>query len=203
MKNRLIIVEGPQGTGKTSLTNYLRDNIASSNLYRLAGQKDKTLTGKKYSEIMYKALLDYLERMQIVPMTILFDRTFFSEEVYARLGYKEYSFSDIYEKLVKKLNDLNYDIYFLSLYLEDEKLYEARLARERHHNYQAFSIENSSNQQRVYKELGEEIIKKYNNIKVFRIAMDNFEKAYKEINEILDIEPKTKPVPTASIESNI
>ena len=78
MKNRLIIVEGPQGTGKTSLTNYLRDNIASSNLYRLAGQKDKTLTGKKYSEIMYKALLDYLERMQIVPMTILFDRTFFS-----------------------------------------------------------------------------------------------------------------------------
>ena len=203
MKNRLIIVEGPQGTGKTSLTNYLRDNIASSNLYRLAGQKDKTLTGKKYSEIMYKALLDYLERMQIVPMTILFDRTFFSEEVYARLGYKEYSFSDIYEKLVKKLNDLNYDIYFLSLYLEDEKLYEARLARERHHNYQAFSIENSSNQQRVYKELGEEIIKKYNNIKIFRIAMDNFEKAYKEINEILDIEPKTKPVPTASIESNI
>lgn len=203
MKNRLIIVEGPQGTGKTSLTNYLRDNIASSNLYRLAGQKDKTLTGKKYSEIMYKALLDYLERMQIVPMTILFDRTFFSEEVYARLGYKEYSFSDIYEKLVKKLNDLNYDIYFLSLYLEDEKLYEARLARERHHNYQAFSIENSSNQQRVYKELGEEIIKKYNNIKVFRIAMDNFEKAYKEINEILDIEPKTKPVPTASMESNI
>ena len=88
MKNRLIIVEGPQGTGKTSLTNYLRDNIASSNLYRLSGQKDKTLTGKKYSEIMYKALLDYLERMQIVPMTILFDRTFFSEEVYARLGYK-------------------------------------------------------------------------------------------------------------------
>ena len=174
-----------------------------SNLYRLSGQKDKTLTGKKYSEIMYKALLDYLERMQIVPMTILFDRTFFSEEVYARLGYKEYSFSDIYEKLVKKLNDLNYDIYFLSLYLEDEKLYEARLARERHHNYQAFSTENSSNQQRVYKELGEEIIKKYNNIKVFRIAMDNFEKAYKEINEILDIEPKTKPVPTASIESNI
>ena len=151
MRNRLIIVEGPQGTGKTSLTNYLRDNIASSNLYRLSGQKDKTLTGKKYSEIMYKALLDYLERMQLVPITILFDRTFFSEEVYARLGYKEYSFTDVYENILKRLNDLNYDIYFLSLYLEDEKLYEARLARETHHNYQAFSIANSSNQQRVYK----------------------------------------------------
>ncbi len=38
MQNRMIIVEDPQGTGKTTLTNYLRDNIASSNLYRLSGQ---------------------------------------------------------------------------------------------------------------------------------------------------------------------
>jgi len=198
MKNKLIIVEGPQGTGKTSLTNYLRDNIASSNLYRLSGQKDKTETGKKISEKMYVALLDYLEQMQDVPMTILFDRTFFTEEVYARLGYKDYSFTDVYEKLVDKLAKLSYDIYLVSLYLEDEKLYEARLARERHHNYQAFSVENSSNQQRTYKELGEELSKKYDNIKIIRIAMDNFEKAYKEIDELFDIESKTQPKPTST-----
>ena len=34
---RLIIVEGPQGVGKTTLANYLRDNIVGSNLYRLSG----------------------------------------------------------------------------------------------------------------------------------------------------------------------
>ena len=46
MKSKLIIVEGPQGTGKTTLTNYLRENLASSNLYRLSGQKDKSEKGK-------------------------------------------------------------------------------------------------------------------------------------------------------------
>ena len=47
--NRLIIIEGPQGTGKSTLANYLRDTVASSNLYRLSGQKDKTATGKEIS----------------------------------------------------------------------------------------------------------------------------------------------------------
>ena len=51
MKNRLIIVEGPQGTGKTNLTNFLRENIPSSNLYRLSGQKDKTLKRFSYEQI--------------------------------------------------------------------------------------------------------------------------------------------------------
>ena len=63
-KNRMIIVEGPQGTGKTTLTNYLHDNIPGSNLYRLSGQKDKTLTGKKKSKKMYFALLDYLKEIE-------------------------------------------------------------------------------------------------------------------------------------------
>lgn len=44
---KCIIVEGPQGCGKTSLTNYLRDNIAASNLYRLTGNKDKQKLVKK------------------------------------------------------------------------------------------------------------------------------------------------------------
>ena len=88
-KNRLIIIEGPQGTGKTTLANYLRENIPSSNLYRLSGQKDKSKTGKLISKKMYLALLSYLKQMQDIPMDIIFDRTFFTEEVYARLGYKD------------------------------------------------------------------------------------------------------------------
>lgn len=76
-KNRIIIIEGPQGTGKTTLANYLRENIAASNLYRLSGQKDKSATGKKLSKKMYLALIDYLLNMEIVPMDLIFDRTFF------------------------------------------------------------------------------------------------------------------------------
>ena len=95
-RNRIIIVDGPQGTGKTTLANFLRENIDGANLYRLSGQKEKSVRGKKYSIIMYEALLEYMKQMQSVPMDLIFDRTFFTEEVYARLGYKEYSFTEEY-----------------------------------------------------------------------------------------------------------
>lgn len=182
---KLIIVEGPQGTGKTTLTNYLRDNLPAINLYRLQGQKDKTLTGKEVSTKMYDYLLNYMEQMQNVEMDLLFDRTFFTEEIYARLGYKEYSFTDVYNTLIERLNNLNYDIYLISLYLEDTNIYEQRLARE-HHNYQSFSIQNSVDQQNAYKQLTDEL-KDYKNIKVIRLAMDNFDKAYQKIDELFEI----------------
>lgn len=184
-KSKIIIVEGPQGTGKTTLTNYLRDNMSGSNLYRLSGQKDKTLTGKEYSKKMYMALLEYLEKMQDIPMDLIFDRTFFSEEVYARLGYKEYSFTDIYDKLIEKLLLLNYDIYFIVLYLEDTSLFKKRLEREGHHNYQEFSIDNSVNQQNTYLSMAEEL--KNTKINIIKLSMDNFDMAYEKINEILNI----------------
>ena len=36
-----------------------------------------------------------------IGINLLFDRTFFTEENYCRLGKKEYSFSDVYEKLLE------------------------------------------------------------------------------------------------------
>ena len=113
-ENRLIIIEGPQGTGKTTLANYLRENIKGSNLYRLSGQKDKTTDGKEYSIKMYQSLIKYLYRMQDIPMDLIFDRTFITEEVYARLGYKDYQFTDTYQKLVYDLSKLKYDIHYFS-----------------------------------------------------------------------------------------
>jgi len=184
-KNRIIIVEGPQGTGKTTLTNYLRDNIAGSNLYRLSGQKDKTMSGKKISESMYIALLEYLKKMEVAPMDLIFDRTFFTEEVYARLGYKEYSFTDVYHFLVKDLCSLDYDITLILLYLKDTQLYRKRLERESHHNYQSFSTQNSVDQQNCYMDLGKEL--EGCSIDVFPLAMDNFEEAYSLLNRKLHI----------------
>lgn len=182
--NKLIIIEGPQGTGKTTLANYLRENMSGSNLYRLSGQKDKTVTGKQYSEKMYNVLLDYLEKMEEVPMDLIFDRTFFTEEVYTRLGYKEYEKFEPYQNLVDKFKKLKFDIYYFSLYLEDVQLFEKRLKRE-HHNYQAFSLENSVNQQNIYKNIAEEL--KSEGINVYEIAIDDPEKSYDQITKILNL----------------
>ena len=186
-KSKLIIVEGPQGTGKTTLTNYLRDNMPGSNLYRLSGQKDKSANGRDYSVLMYSAgLMNYLDVMQNVKMDLIFDRTFITEEVYARLGYKDYSFTEVYKRLLERLVELDYDIYYFSLFLKQISLFEKRLQRDSHHNYQAFSLENSLNQQNTYIEVSDEL-KEYDRINVYDIAMDDFDESYEKIGKILKL----------------
>ena len=180
MKNRgnIIIIEGPQGVGKSTMANFLRDNLASSNLYRLTGIKDKTKTGYNKNKRMYLNLLNYMEELEDTELNLIFDRTFFTEQVYCLLGFKEYKFDDVYERLVQKLNALDFNIYYVVLYLNDTSIYEKRLKRQ-HHQYQAFSIESSVNQQNTYLKLADNL--NAANINVLKIATDNYEKAYNEL----------------------
>lgn len=180
MKNRgnIIIIEGPQGVGKSTMANFLRDNLASSNLYRLTGIKDKTKTGYDKNKRMYLNLLNYMEELEDTELNLIFDRTFFTEQVYCILGFKDYRFDDVYERLVQKLNALDFNIYYVVLYLEDTSIYEKRLKRQ-HHQYQAFSIESSVNQQNTYLKLADNL--KAANINILKIATDNYEKAYNEL----------------------
>lgn len=180
MKNRgnIIIIEGPQGVGKSTMANFLRDNLASSNLYRLTGIKDKTKTGYDKNKRMYLNLLNYMEELEDTELNLIFDRTFFTEQVYCLLGFKEYKFDDVYERLIQKLNALDFNIYYVVLYLNDTSIYEKRLKRQ-HHQYQAFSIESSVNQQNTYLKLADNL--KEANINVLKIATDNYEKAYNEL----------------------
>ena len=180
MNNRgnIIIIEGPQGVGKSTMANFLRDNLASSNLYRLTGIKDKTISGLEKNKNMYLGLINYMESLEETELNLIFDRTFFTEQVYSKLGYKEYNFDEIYNRLLKKLNDLEYNIYFVVLYLKDTNLYEDRLIRQ-HHQYQKFSLKNSIDQQNAYIDLIDNI--KYKNIHKIKIATDDYKKAYKKL----------------------
>ena len=56
-RSKVIIVEGPQGAGKTTLTNRLRELIISTNLIRMSGVKDKTEAGKEKSITVHKQQL--------------------------------------------------------------------------------------------------------------------------------------------------
>ena len=127
--SKIIIVEGPQGAGKTTITDYIRKAIPYTNLYRLSGTADTTKKGKEKAKEMYEDLIDYIEKLQNKSINLIFDRTFFTEEVYCRLGFKEYSFTDVYNKLLDRLAKMDFDIYYITLYLRNEDEYVTRLDR--------------------------------------------------------------------------
>ena len=56
--SKLIVIEGPQGAGKTTVTDFIRHKIPYTNLYRLNGTSDSSPTGKEKSKEMYNDLVD-------------------------------------------------------------------------------------------------------------------------------------------------
>lgn len=187
-KTKLIIVEGAQGAGKTTITDYLRYVLKHTNLYRLSGISDATPTGLEKNKKMYRDLLDYMKKLENLDINLLFDRTFFTEECYCRLGKKEYSFTEVYEQLLEDFSKLDFDIYYITLYLEDENEYENRLKREGKVEpaYAKFSAENSIMQQREYLKMADEIQEKCPNIKVFKVENGkDLEATKSELMEIL------------------
>ena len=184
--SKLIVVEGAQGAGKTTITDFLRHSLSYTNLYRLCGTSDSTKTGLKKATDMYETLLDYVEKLENLSINLVFDRTFFTEENYCRLGKKEYSFTEEYNKLLERFSKLDFEIYYITLYLEDENLYNERLKRAQKAVFKnsAFGVENSIEQQRVYLEMAKEIKEKYPNINVINVKSDRqLEEVKQEIRE--------------------
>lgn len=173
--SKLIIVEGPQGVGKTTITDFIRNSIPYTNLYRLSGTRDATAYGKVKAKKMYEDLINYIKDLQNMSINLLFDRTFFTEEIYCRLGFKQYSFTDQYEKFLNELANMDFDIYYITLFLSDEDEYERRLTRKGNANqkakvsYAKFDKTSSVNQQKEYLNMADEIRKAYPNIHVLNI----------------------------------
>lgn len=186
--SKLIVVEGAQGAGKTTVTDFLRYSLSYTNLYRLCGTSDTSKEGKKKAEEMYINLLEYIKKMENKSINLVFDRTFFTEENYCRLGKKDYTFTDVYEKLLEDFSKLDFEIYYITLYLKEVEKYNTRLDRKDKATFKnsKFEAENSINQQKVYLEMAEDIKKKYPNIKVANISNDReFEETKKELRDFI------------------
>ena len=187
--SKLIVVEGAQGAGKTTVTDYLRHALSYTNLYRLSGTSDSSKEGKKKSTEMYYDLLEYIKKMENKSINLLFDRTFFTEENYCRLGKKDYTFTDVYNKLLEEFSKLDFDIYYITLYLKDIEQYKTRLDRKEKatFKYSKFDVENSIKQQEEYLKMAKEIKEKYPTIKVVNVQNDrDFEETKKELRKILN-----------------
>ena len=61
--SKLIVIEGAQGAGKTTYTDFIRYSLSYTNLYRLCGTSDSTKTGLQKATKMYETLLDYLKNL--------------------------------------------------------------------------------------------------------------------------------------------
>ena len=186
--SKIIIVEGPQGAGKTTITDYIRNIVPYTNLYRLSGTSDSSKAGKIKAKKMYEDLMNYMENLENMSINLLFDRTFFTEEIYCRLGFKEYSFTDEYEKLMARLSKMDFDIYYITLYLRNTEEYEKRLKREGKASvkYAKFNIQSSINQQNAYLKMAEEIKNKYRKINVINYDTSRDTKiTFEEIKNLL------------------
>ena len=126
--------------------------------------------------------------MENKSINLMFDRTFFTEENYCRLGVKQYSFTDVYEKLLDEFANLDFEIYYITLYLENENEYVERLKRDGKAVFKGaeFKAENSKKQQKIYLEMSDEIKAKYPNVNVLNVANDkDLEDTKKEIREFI------------------
>lgn len=186
--SKIIIVEGAQGVGKTTITDFIRDSIPYTNLYRLNGTADSSPTGFEKSKKMYLGLMDYIKTLENASINLLFDRTFFTEEVYCRLGFKEYSFTELYHELLNRLNEMDFEIYYITLYLSDEEEFVRRLNRSGKADvkYAKFNKQSSINQQNAYISLADEVEKQYPRIHVVKIDnMKPLEETKSFIKDIL------------------
>ena len=103
-------------------------------------------------------------------------------------NYSNFLYND-YEKLLEKFSKLDFDIYYITLYLEDTNLFTTRLQRDKKAvvDYAKFNIQSSINQQEQYLKMADEILSKYSNIKVFKVSNDTNEEELKnKIKNILD-----------------
>jgi len=113
-KPYFIVVEGAQGVGKSSLTNGLRESIPYTTLLRLSGTKESSA---EHAFINHKSILNMVKDNAGLGMNFVCDRSYFSEEVYCKLGYKKHSFDKECADLTASLATLvdHYNIIFLLL----------------------------------------------------------------------------------------
>lgn len=186
--SKLIIVEGPQGAGKTTVTDYLRNKLPYTNLYRLCGTSDQGYTGKNKAAGMYMSLLDYIKTLENKSINLVFDRTFFTEQVYCTMGKKDYDFTEFYQLFCDKLFEMDFEIYYITLFMSNPESYAARLDRPGKANFKnsVFSGENSFMQQIEYGQMLSALVEAYGNKENVNFYSLDTDRTKKEIFQDLD-----------------
>lgn len=149
-KPKLIIVEGAQGSGKSTICRELREQMTSTTLISLSGTSDKSKGGAWKCYEYHSAILNTLFDISHCGLNTILERSHLSERVYCELGYKPYTFIEQAKNLNAKLRFLatKYDVHIFVLTCAKSE-YEKRLQRDKG-SYIGFSVESSLKQQDAY-----------------------------------------------------
>lgn len=178
----ITILEGARGLGKSTISRILRDGMTNTLLINMTGNNDNSEEGKSATFKHYENLMVYLsyEKYDKSPFNFLFDRTFFSEQVYATL-YKDYDFTPQFNSLLKQLDNLatRTDVKVRVLFLTaDKDTIERNLNREgKAHLFgdSKFSddVHKSLAQQAMYEKVMLDAKKSATNIRFSRLDLSN------------------------------
>lgn len=188
MKNKVIIIEGAQGVGKGTITNILREQMPYTNLLRLSGTSDKTAEGKNKVYNIRVAELDMIRNSRFCDINFILDRSYLSEVVYCKIGYKDYTFEEESLNLNNLLNELTnyYDVYVIVLTATPEE-FEKRLKRDKPKFLTLnFNVDSSLRQQEAYLEELMSIKRQYCNINCFEVPTTNRD-PYDIVYDILSV----------------
>lgn len=126
MKN--IIIEGPRGTGKSTVTKILRENILNSTLINCTGFNEQGEEGIRKTMKYYNSWFNFFKDLKGTDMTFVHDRFYFSEMIYSTL-YKDYNFEEEFQILNRRLKHSFDDVYLILLVINDAELLHNRLIR--------------------------------------------------------------------------
>lgn len=187
---RVVIVEGPQGAGKTTITNWLREQMFSTILMRLTGVRDKSQVGELKAYKYHYSLLNAISMTDQCDVDYILDRSFLTEYVYCQLGYKPYTFENKYRTLCEFLDKQianNYDVIFINLYVGNMMRLADRLHRDKP-AYQTFDLQNSIDQQEKYREIiGADMASRCPHVKFYH--MDSGQNWRYELSQLLGLNP--------------
>lgn len=149
--NKLIMIEGSQGVGKTTLCNSLQPRIKSSNLFKCLGIEDKTGNGFAKTVDYYDGWSLFLNHIRHLEIPIIFDRFVLSEVIYSRL-YKEYTFDSMFKAYLNRFG-MDAELYFIFMFLPAKDFKDRLSSRKYKQKYlnMEYHTKASVNQQLEYR----------------------------------------------------
>ena len=159
-KLQITLIEGARGVGKTRIVQGLKKITKSCMIFQLSGI-DKVENEKEYIRNHYLELHRFFNQDRESQYRLYLDRTFTTELMYCRSGFKAYSFDDVFIELLNQLKDYEIEMNFILLTTKEENFITRlnNVDREGKVEYQnlEYKAESSIKEQRTFIQIFNEI----------------------------------------------